>query len=692
MTPLAHALRTALFDFVWQGLLLAFLLWVVLVLLRNRSARARYAAGTLTLAAMFLLPAVTACLVYTSSAGWHPVSGWVAADLQAVRAAASVTGLPSWDWAGWLRRWSLPLWALGVLACSTRLVWSAWRISGLRRRSTEPEAAVLALAARLMERMRLLRPVSVRITDAADCPSVVGWIRPVVLLPAATLLGLTPQQLEAVLAHELAHILRYDYFVNMLQTIVETLLFYHPAVWWVSARIRRERELCCDDLAVAVCGDALCYARALTRLEKLRLSAPGMALGSTGGPLLDRIRRIVGEPAQAHAPSKITGILALSLGLVALAVHLPWARGQQAAAPVPPAAAGTAVADDPGVKVNLGGATVIDREPVSYPAEALEKKVRGTVVVQASVDADGAVSDARVLSGPPALRKAALQSVLQWQFGRDAAGETRQVRIVFEPPANGREGVPDGVGEGIAAGIAGGIGQGVSRGVGGGIGEGVSEGVEALAQDLEQSQRARRDQVEEVEEQVRKLIREKEDAIVKSQRAQELKAELLASESQMAALRGTDAAARAGMQATLAQLEALRKDRSLQNNMQTLADALVEKDALEQSRAAVEMAANQASQLAALESRLQELRNSARNLRLVIPDCRLKSITVEGMSQRQRERLMAALPVHVGDRLNEDFVEKIEAAVKQFDQDLRLSFEIHGHDAEIRIAAPERHL
>src|SRR4029434_68939 len=94
--------------------------------------------------------------------------------------------------------------------------------------------------------------------------SAVGRLRPVLLLPAASLAGLTPQQLEAVLAHELAHIRRHDYLGNVFQTLVEALLFYHPAVWWPSARIRYERELCCDDLAVEVCGDPVCYERALT--------------------------------------------------------------------------------------------------------------------------------------------------------------------------------------------------------------------------------------------------------------------------------------------------------------------------------------------------------------------------------------------------------------------------------------------
>ena len=99
-------------------------------------------------------------------------------------------------------------------------------------------------------------------------------------MPSAALLGLTREQLVSFYAHELAHVRRHDYLVNMLQILVETLLFYHPAVWWVSAQSRQEREHCCDDMAVRTCGDAVCYARALTRLERLRITTPAMAMGS----------------------------------------------------------------------------------------------------------------------------------------------------------------------------------------------------------------------------------------------------------------------------------------------------------------------------------------------------------------------------------------------------------------------------
>ncbi len=329
MTAMAQALSAALLEFVWQGLLAAFLLWTALFVLKNRSPRARYLASCVALAVMAILPLATACLVYTAPVVSHAAAGWSGAAPETMR--ATLRGpcrflASDWtaNWVNRLARLALPVWSFGVLLFSLRLVWASRQISFLRRRAEPAEAAVLASVACLRERMRLVRPVRVLISAVTDCPSVVGWMRPVLLLPASTVLGLTPRQLEAVLAHELAHILRYDYLVNILQTVVETLLFYHPAVWWASARIRHERELCCDDLAVVEsCGDALGYARALTRLERLRATTPALALGSAGGPLLYRIQRLAGDAGWQRGPSKLPGILALSLGLVCFALNMP---------------------------------------------------------------------------------------------------------------------------------------------------------------------------------------------------------------------------------------------------------------------------------------------------------------------------------------------------------------------------------
>jgi hypothetical protein len=156
--------------------------------------------------------------------------------------------------------------------------------------------------------MRVSRPVRLLETAAVRVPSAVGALRPAILLPAGIASGLSAGQLDALLAHELAHVARRDYLVHLLQALAETALFFHPAVWWVSHRIRVERELACDDLAVAATGDALVYARALLTLEEGRLAQSGIVplgvspqarvmMAANGGMLSSRIRRLLSREA-----------------------------------------------------------------------------------------------------------------------------------------------------------------------------------------------------------------------------------------------------------------------------------------------------------------------------------------------------------------------------------------------------------
>ena len=329
MSAMAQALTAALLDFIWQGLLVAFLLWVALFLMRKRAAQARYVAGLVALAVLAMLPVATAVLEYTAPDSSVLVVSTGTVVSASTRAVPVGQAVPGSAWMAALEAWALPVWSFGVLIFAVRAVWGCRRISVMRRRAVPASPDLLARVAEIGARMDLARPARVLMTAFAGSPSVVGWFRPVILLPPATLLGLTPEQLEAVLAHELAHIRRYDSLVNAAQILVETLLFYHPAVWWTSARIREERELCCDDVAVSSCGDALCYARALTRLERLRLTAPALALGSAGGPLAYRIRRLMGAGSRGESPSKLAGVLALALGLACLAANVHWARGQE---------------------------------------------------------------------------------------------------------------------------------------------------------------------------------------------------------------------------------------------------------------------------------------------------------------------------------------------------------------------------
>ncbi|WP_187270297.1 M56 family metallopeptidase, partial [Pontibacter qinzhouensis] len=155
-----------------------------------------------------------------------------------------------------------------------------------------------------------------------------GYLKPVILLPVGAVTGLSQVQVEAILAHELAHILRKDYLLNLLQSVADVLFFYHPAVWWMSGVVRAEREHCCDDLAVALCGSPLTYARALAELEAMRLpTAPAMALAVSGknGTLLHRIKRLVQQPALRPTFSEgfvaalvlVAGLSVLSFGALA---------------------------------------------------------------------------------------------------------------------------------------------------------------------------------------------------------------------------------------------------------------------------------------------------------------------------------------------------------------------------------------
>ena len=188
-----------------------------------------------------------------------------------------------------------------------------------------PERAGRHGVARLTRRLHIGRAVRLLESTLVDVPTVIGWLKPVVLLPASALAGLSPHQLEAILAHELAHIRRHDYLVNLLQTLVETLLFYHPAVWWLSRRIRAERENCCDDLAVSLCGDPVAYAAALAELEGLRrqpadswCSRRPAARCCSGSGGCSAPRRMPGaRPAGSRPAWRCSSVISMSAGAVA---------------------------------------------------------------------------------------------------------------------------------------------------------------------------------------------------------------------------------------------------------------------------------------------------------------------------------------------------------------------------------------
>jgi beta-lactamase regulating signal transducer with metallopeptidase domain len=332
MTPLAQALNTALLHFIWQGLAIGLLLWIALFLLRRRSASVRYVANCAALVLLVLAPLATAWTAYMPpSAGhvlWKSIST-IAETPSFARPDAAPVGISS-GFQG-LETWILPAWALGVSFFALRLMWCWGHTSALRRTGTPADSTFLEMVLRAAERTGVTRRIRVLMSSVAEVPSVIGWMRPVLLLPVTVATGLTPEQLEALIAHELAHVRRHDYLVNLAQTVIETVLFYHPAVWWVSSKIRYERELCCDDLAVAAVGDAASYARALARLEEIRVFRPNLAMGAAGGPLFHRIERLLGGDVRQQGPSRLACAIGLLVGVACLALNMGWAETRQAA-------------------------------------------------------------------------------------------------------------------------------------------------------------------------------------------------------------------------------------------------------------------------------------------------------------------------------------------------------------------------
>ena len=286
---------------LWQGMLIAIMCGALFTLLR--SPRARHAIGCAGLLAMLAGPIATFFLL--SSERSPPVAARPMMTRSETVSFAFPSplpdlpiNLPSRTWreiATDLVPWLARCWIGGiVLIAAWHLVGFA-QLSRLRRRSSAlDDADWMARLRRLSDRLEIKRRVELLISDRIDCPAVLGFFKPAILWPAAALTGLTPTQIDALLAHELAHVCRHDAAINLLQVIIETLLFYHPCVWWLSKRVRQERENCCDDLAAQVLGDRVEYAGALVAMESLRHSNT-FALQANGGSLMKRIKRLL-EP------------------------------------------------------------------------------------------------------------------------------------------------------------------------------------------------------------------------------------------------------------------------------------------------------------------------------------------------------------------------------------------------------------
>lgn len=317
---LVERLGWTLLHFVWEGLILALLLAVALLLTRRKTSTVRYGLASGTLLLMGLLPVAT----FMATAPADPlVSHQITA--QGVVLTVHLAAPRTIDQLVHPYLPGLVLgWGCGALMLTLRMLGGLVQVELLKRRGRQASEEIQLLFNEAARRLGVRRKVIFRICDQTRIPCAIGVFRVVVLMPAEMITRLPVEYLEALLLHELAHVRRHDYLVNLLQTLLETVLFYHPAVWWVSKVIREEREHCCDDLAVKVLGSPVAYARALTTLEEQRSALPHLSLAANGGTLLSRIQRIFGITLPSrftHSALPLAAVLALTVTTTSAAVQ-----------------------------------------------------------------------------------------------------------------------------------------------------------------------------------------------------------------------------------------------------------------------------------------------------------------------------------------------------------------------------------
>jgi beta-lactamase regulating signal transducer with metallopeptidase domain len=341
-----YRLGWALLHSIWLGAGVFAVLTLMMGLLRRGPANARY---LLSCAALAAVPAATvgAFVLTQPRARVSAPTALVIGNARASQTASIARG-PSMEGRltppnravaapaqpeAWPARtvravepalpWAVVAWGAGVL------LMVVWQLAGwtealrIRRLATPPsEPGLMQTVERLARAMNVTNSVAIVQSMIVNVPTLIGWLRPMILLPAELVTGLPAEQLEAILLHELAHVRRMDYLVNLLHRLVEAVFFYHPAVWVISRRIRAERENCCDDATLAACGDPTVYAEALLAVAGPR--APRLAMAANGGQLLPRIRRILGLPSSGSSPPAVASG-GLGLVLIAAMVVLPMA-------------------------------------------------------------------------------------------------------------------------------------------------------------------------------------------------------------------------------------------------------------------------------------------------------------------------------------------------------------------------------
>jgi len=301
-SPFLYSLALTIIHFIWQGLLVAVVLKSILVFIPNHKPQLRYALSAFAMLCHLIIPIITFYIIYQPDQLPLLLNLQISDTQQVIPSVNAINNsLWSQELAEYLPYLSIT-WLAVISVLASKIFVEIYSVNQLTTRSAKP--AIGALQARfneLVAKLSITSSPKLLISLKVSVPMAIGWLKPVVLLPAAMVSGLTPAQLDMLILHELAHIRRHDYFVNFVQTLVETLLFFHPAVLWVSNQMRNEREYCSDDIAIEHSGDRIAYAHTLVDTASLHRnickgrdhSVPSMAMAASGGDLKQRVTRLV---------------------------------------------------------------------------------------------------------------------------------------------------------------------------------------------------------------------------------------------------------------------------------------------------------------------------------------------------------------------------------------------------------------
>lgn len=336
-----NALGWTLFHTLWQGFILAFVLGIILFILRYKSSNLRY------IISLFSLTLIVGLSIFNftnnySSKSMNKIQG-KKSELKAANSQEdktlfidisnqvsednvlrNISGLELKNKLEGISKYFptiVYLWLIGIIIFQLKFLISYFYVNRLKRTNTGTVSNFWQIRfERIRKKLKLSKAVQFLESNLIKTPMVLGYFKPVILIPTELLTGMPSNQIESVIAHELAHIRRNDYIINVLQTVIETLFFFHPAVWYISAKIRDERENCCDDIAISLHNDSIAYAKALVLIQEFSLNKHYSAVAFSGRKkhLLNRIKRMIMKPKKTNITDKIIATIIIIAGIMAI--------------------------------------------------------------------------------------------------------------------------------------------------------------------------------------------------------------------------------------------------------------------------------------------------------------------------------------------------------------------------------------